>query len=484
MSGTATELRVRAVLAEEIGCAPEAIDAGRPLAQLGLDSLTIVRISGRLEEEFGRPLPATLLWDRQTLAAVVDYVRQAPVRRAPAPRTDDDTDIAAWPEYRDFRRRLDGLGAANPYFRERDGGAGVRRVVAGTPCVSFSTYDYLGLAGDPRVQAAATAAVERYGTSSSASRVAGGDLPVHRALEEALADLPGTEAALAFVSGHATGVSVLGHLFGPGDLILHDEQIHNCALQGARLSGAHAVAFAHGDVEAAAAVLRQRRAEHRRAVVVVEGVYSTGGDVADVPAFVALRREHRAWLMVDEAHSIGVLGATGGGVREHFSLDPSDADIWMGTLSKALASCGGYVAGSRALVEYLRYTCPGFVFSAGMPPATAAAALAALEVLRAEPHRPARVRALAARFAEAAERRGLPTGTARGSAIVPLVVGDSARCLDLSARLLGRGIDVPPLVAPAVPEGGARLRFFLSSAHTEEDVDRAVDAVAGLLAEG
>ncbi len=260
------------------------------------------------------------------------------------------------------------LGVENPFFRSHDGIAGAETSIAGRTLLNVVSYDYLGLNGDPRVLAAAEAAMRRYGTSVSASRLVSGERPVHRELEAALAELHGTEDSIAMVSGHATNVTVVGHLVGAGDAVVYDALVHNSVLQGAALSGAQRVPFAHNDMAALERALQSLRPQARRVLVVVEGHYSIDGDVPDLPVLAGIVRRHGGWLMVDEAHSVGVLGATGRGVAEHSGVDPGVVDIWMGTLSKTLCGCGGYIAGSHDLVEYLRCSAPGFLYSVGMAP--------------------------------------------------------------------------------------------------------------------
>jgi 8-amino-7-oxononanoate synthase len=370
------------------------------------------------------------------------------------------------------------LGIDNPYFRAHDGTAAGTTRIAGREYLNFSSYNYLGLSGDARVNEAAKRAIDRYGTSVSASRLVSGERPVHAALEQALAAAYGVEDCVAFVSGHATNVSTIGYLFGPKDLVLHDALVHNSVLQGAQLSGAQLRSFAHNDAGALEAILARDRARFERVLIVLEGVYSMDGDIPELPAFVEIKNRYRALLMVDEAHSFGVLGEHGLGIREHFGIDGSAVDIWMGTLSKALAGCGGFIAGERALVENLKFAAPGFVYSVGMAPPLAAAALAALECMRAEP---ARVRTLQERgrqFLALARQAGIDTGTSTGNAVVPAITGSSVRAARLSRALFERGINVQPILHPAVPEKGARLRFFLSCQHDEQQIAQAVRALA------
>jgi len=389
-----------------------------------------------------------------------------------------------YPPYLMMKRRetaLFSIGLENPYFPLGDGVAGAEIIVEGRRCINYASYNYLDLAGDRRVNEAAVAAIARYGTSVSASRLASGERPIHRELEAELAATLGTEDALVFVSGHATNVTVIGHLLGRKDLVLHDELIHNSVLQGCILSGAHRVKIAHNDWAAADAYLAAHRGKFERVLLVIEGIYSMDGDMPDLPRFIEVKRRHKAFLMIDEAHSFGVLGERGFGIGEHFAVAAADVDIWMGTLSKALASCGGYIAGSRALVQYLKYTTPGFLYSVGLSPADAGAALAALRLLHAEPERVARLRRIAAHFLMRAKARGLDTGHSAGSAVVPVVVGASRVALGLSQALLAEGILAAPIIHPVVPESAARVRFFLSAAHTIEQVDDTVDTVGRVL---
>ena len=385
------------------------------------------------------------------------------------------------PDYQQLRILNEGaekLGVGNPFFRVHDGLAGATTVIDGKTFTNFSSYNYLGLGGHPEVNAAAKAAVDRYGTSASASRLVSGERPIHRELERALADVHGVDDCVVFVSGHATNVSTIGHLFGPKDLIVHDALIHNSALLGSQLSGARRIPFAHNDWEALDQLLTQCRLQYERVLIVVEGLYSMDGDVPDLPRFVDIKRRHRTFLMVDEAHSFGILGSRGLGIQEHFGLRGSDVDIWMGTLSKTLASCGGYVAGERALVEHLKCAAPGFVYSVGMPPPAAAAALAALRVLQAEPQRPKTLRARGRQFLDLAREFGLDTGLSIGLSVIPAITHSSLKAVRLSEALFRRRINVQPIVYPAVQERVARLRFFISSEHTEAQIRSTVEALA------
>ncbi|WP_294389598.1 aminotransferase class I/II-fold pyridoxal phosphate-dependent enzyme [uncultured Sphingomonas sp.] len=375
------------------------------------------------------------------------------------------------------------LGIRDPFFRPHEGVAGATTVIDGRSYDNFVSYNYLGLNGDVRVNEAAKDAVDRYGTSVSASRIVSGERPIHRALEQALADLYRTEDALTLVSGHATNVTVIGHLVGRDDLILHDSLSHNSIVQGALASGAQRLSFPHNDFDELDRMLSARRAQVERALIVVEGHYSMDGDIPDLARLVAVAKRHRAHLMVDEAHSLGVLGPRGHGIFEHAGVDPAHVDIWMGTLSKTLSGCGGYIAASAELIDYLRKSAPGFVYSVGLPPPVAAAALACLEIMRDEPERVAQVQANGAHFLKACKAAGLDTGPSIGAAIVPVMTGSSIVAARAADRLFDLGINVQPIIYPAVPEQAARLRFFISSLHRPEQLDRVATTLADVLAD-
>ena len=362
------------------------------------------------------------------------------------------------------------LGISNPFFRMHEGIAGAETVIGNQTYLNFATYNYVGLNGDPRIVAAAKAALDRYGTSVSASRPVSGERPVHRELEQALARIHGAEDSIVLVGSHSTNVTVIGHLLDRNDVIVHDSLIHNSIVQGSLLSGARRVPFAHLDHAAADKLLGQIRARHTHALLVIEGHYSMDGDVPDLAAFVAVARKHRAWLMVDDAHALGVLGPRGFGSAEQAGIDPNEVDIWMGTLSKSLVSCGGYIAGRRDLIDYLKHMAPGFVFSVGMAPSASAAALAAIEILEQEPERVQLLNQRAALFLRLARDGGLDVGGSVGAAIVPIITGSSISAGRLAHALFERGINVQPILYPAVPERSARLRFFLTASHSEEQI--------------
>ena len=385
------------------------------VVDLGLDSLERLQIANSLEETFGGRFPEEALQQietcRETALAIEKYLgteprvdgrfhdsgQQAGGDAIPA----EHYQFAQMPEYvklQQTKAMLSATGMPNPFFSVHESITNDRTVVGGRELISFASYNYLGMSGDSAVSQAAKAAIDQYGTSVSASRLVSGEKPLHGLLEKGLASFIGAEDAICFVGGHSTNETTIGHLLGPGDLIVHDGLAHNSIVQGAILSGARRRPFPHNDWRALDALLTEIRGQYRRVLIAIEGVYSMDGDFPDVPHFIDVKERHKALLMIDEAHSLGTMGPHGRGIGEHFDIDPRRVDIWMGTLSKSLGSCGGYIAGCRELVEYLKYTAPGFVFSVGMPPSNAAAALASLRLLEEEPERVARVQARAKQF--------------------------------------------------------------------------------------
>ena len=407
-------------------------------------------------------------------------MRPARQRLLPAGEVPPRDPFASHPLRREVQRersiaRL--LGLRDPYYRVRPEQSTTRACLDGRALRNFASYDYLGLNGHPEVLAAHGEAARRWGTSVSGSRLTSGERPIHGALEAALAAFHGLPASVAFVSGHAGAVSVISTLMGPRDLVVHDELAHNSLVMGAQASRAARVVFRHNDLAHLDEQLRRLRHLHERALIVSEGLFSMSGDGPDLRELVRLKERHGAWLMMDEAHALGVLGATGRGSFEQLGVEPGAVDIWMGTLSKTLASCGGYIAGSRALVDMLRHTLPGFVYSVGLAPPLAAAAARALELLHAEPWRVARLQANARHFRDAVRAAGFDTGRSCGLGIVPVILGDSLATLQVAAALVAAGVNVQPICFPVVPDGEARLRFFLSAGHETAELDRSVEAL-------
>ncbi|MGO4722408.1 MULTISPECIES: aminotransferase class I/II-fold pyridoxal phosphate-dependent enzyme [unclassified Inquilinus] len=430
-------------------------------------------------QQSGRLSAAAL---RSLISEVRDKATTAAVPLPAAEPKHYDTDFETLPGFEALRMQraaADLLGIPSPFFRTHQQRAGALSRIDGREIVNFASYDYLGLNGHPAVAAAAKAAIDDYGTSVSASRLVAGERPFHAALERRLAEFHGVEDAVTFVSGHATNVAAIGQIMGPQDLVLHDALIHSSVITGTQLSGAQRRSFPHNDLDTLEALLAAERDRFKRVLVVVESLYSMDGDTIDLARLVAIKQSFGAWLMVDEAHGLGVLGPTGRGIAEASGIDPRQVDLWMGTLSKTLASCGGYIAGSAPLVEYLKLMASGFVYSVGLPPPMALAALTALELLIADDEgRVARLQANSRHFLDRAKAAGLDTGLAEGHAIISIILGDSVKAVLLSNRLLERGINASPIVHPAVPEKSARLRCFITAEHSRDQIDRAIAILA------
>jgi 8-amino-7-oxononanoate synthase/acyl carrier protein len=466
------------------------------VTDLGLDSLERLQIANSLEETFGGRFPEDVLAEiesvREVAAAIVTYIGTEPhVQRHAAPgspsgRITGDIpaeyyDFGQMPEYKRLKQTMAVLGASgvpNPYFRPHEGATRDIARIDGRELISFSTYNYLGMSGDPAISEATKAAIDQFGTSTSASRLVSGEKTVHVELEREIARFHGLDDSICYVGGHATNESTIGHLFGPGDLIVHDSLAHNSIIQGSILSAARRRPFPHNDWRAVDELLSEVRRDYRRVVIVIEGVYSMDGDYPELPPFIEVKKKHKALLFIDEAHSLGALGKTGRGLTEHYHCNPRDVDLLMGTLSKAMGSCGGYIAGCKELIEYLKYTSPGFVFSCGLTPPGAAAALASLRLLQADPARIERLQANSRLFLKLAKERHLNTGLSNNTAIVPIITGNSLHALMLSKSMFDRGVSVLPILYPAVEEEKARLRFFITAAHSEEQIRYTVDVLA------
>jgi 8-amino-7-oxononanoate synthase len=344
--------------------------------------------------------------------------------------------------------------------------------------VSFANYDYLGLASHPMVKAAASAALETFGVGALASRLVGGERSSHRQLEVGLAEFVGAEAALTLVSGYLANVTTISHILGSRDALFIDELSHNSIVSGAKSTVAETIIFRHNDLDHLDFLMRERRESFRNVLVVAEGLYSMDGDIADLARLVDVKERHKAWLLLDEAHSIGVLGADGRGLCEHVGVDPRRIDLIIGTLSKTLASCGGFVCGNAPVIEWLRYTLPGFVYSVGLSPVISAAAESALHLMQQETWRIDRLRANAELFVELAREAGLDTGPAIGRGVVPILFRDSLETLAASRHLMSHAYYVPPIIQIGVPKDQPRLRFFLSASHTEAEIKGVIDLLS------
>lgn len=370
--------------------------------------------------------------------------------------------------------RTDGL-----YFKAIDD-ARREAEAKGLRFASFANYDYLGLSQHPDVEAAAVDAIKTFGSGALASRLVGGERSIHSALERSLADYVGTEEAMVLVSGFLTNDTLISTLFGSRDLIIVDELSHASIMAGLKGTRATSVTFRHNDLDHLDALLKEKRQDHVNCLIVTEGLYSMDGDIPDLSRILTLKENHRAWLLIDESHSHGVIGETGRGICEHAGEDPARVDLIVGTLSKSFVSCGGFIAAAKPIIDVLRFGLPGFVYSVGIPPVVAAMAHKAVELAGRESWRVARLAEKTARLQSRAAAAGLDTGAAFGRGIVPILYQTQDDTLAASAELMAAGIYAPPIVQVGVPKDQPRIRFFLSAAHDDADIDRAVDVLAGL----
>ncbi|GAB4552316.1 MAG: hypothetical protein Tsb0014_46220 [Pleurocapsa sp.] len=517
---TLLQEHIRSQIAQVLGYRdPDAIDIQEKFADLGMDSLMAVEFKNNLQTSLGNAVSLTAAFDYPTVELLTDYIngelspqilnhvgviREKPLAETPQSQPKKPTQnkqpeiiakpiIETKPEYYQFPltpeylnlqqdlARVEKLG--NPFFSLHQGVAKDTIQTDNRQLINYSSYNYLGMSGDRIVTEAAQDAIAQYGTSVSASRLLSGERPLHLELEREIADLIGTEDAIVYVGGHATNVSTIGHLFGENDLIICDALSHNSIKEGCKLSGATVIDFPHNGTAALEQILKTKRNRYQKVLIAIEGIYSTDGDLAPVSEIVALKKHYQTFLLVDEAHSIGVLGLSGAGVREHFNLQSTDVDLWMGTLSKSFASCGGYIAASREIVQYLKYTAPGFVFSVGMSPANTAAALAAIKLLKAEPQRAIKLQSRAKFCLSLAKSKNLNTGYSADSPIIPIIVGEPQKAVRLSQNLMQQGINVNPMVYPSVPYDAARLRFFITCLHSEEQIQLTMNLLERAIAQ-
>jgi 8-amino-7-oxononanoate synthase len=376
-----------------------------------------------------------------------------------------------------MNERVNGLKEQDLYFynqpmTELHGGAKV--LTNGREMGMYASYGYLGLLGHPRIGAAAKAAVDKYGTGTHGVRTLAGTLKIHNELEETIADFKHAEAAITYSSGYATNLSVISTLMGRGDYVLSDKLNHASIVDGCLMSGAEFRRFRHNDMADLEKRLQQVPNGASK-LVISDAVFSMDGDIIDLPGMVALCKKNNAWLMMDEAHSVGVLGKTGRGIEEHFGMEGS-VDIKMGTLSKTIPSVGGYVAAQKEIITYLRHASRAYIFSAALPPAQAAAANEAFKVILDEPWRIEKLQANTNLFINGLKSSGFDTLLTE-TAIVPVLCGSDELAFAMTRECQHRDVFVLPVVSPAVPEGLSRLRATVTAAHEPEDIKYAMSVM-------
>lgn len=386
-------------------------------------------------------------------------------------------DDAVMQRVRALNQRVAGLKQEGLYFYNQQVTellSGSRVMVNGREMSMYASYSYLGLVNHPRINAAAKEAVDRYGTGTHGVRTLAGTLPIHNELEETIANFKGTEAAITYTSGYATNLTVVSTLLGRGDYVISDKLNHASIVDGCMMSGAKFLRFRHNDMEALEQRLQQIP-DGASKLVVADSVFSMDGDIIDFPRVVELCRKYSAYLMIDEAHSVGVLGETGRGIEEYFGM-PGSIDIKMGTLSKTIPSVGGYVAGNWELINYLRHASRAYIFSAALPPAQAAASKAAFEVILDEPWRIKKLNQNSKQFIDGLKGAGFDTLFTE-TAIVPVICGADEAAFEMTRSCQNRDIFVLPVVSPAVPPGMARLRATVTAAHEPEDISQAMQVI-------
>lgn len=371
--------------------------------------------------------------------------------------------------------RVEAGRKVNYYFynqpvSELRGGARVK--IDGREMGMFASYSYLGLLGHPRINAAAEAALEQFGTGTHGVRTLAGTLSLHQELEETIASFKNTESAVTFTSGYVTNLTVISTLVGRGDTVISDKLNHASIVDGCLLSGAKLLRFRHNDMQALEERLEMAKPGAAR-LVIADAVFSMDGDIIDLPRVVELCEKYHAWLMIDEAHSLGVLGKTGRGIEEYYGMDDA-IDIKMGTLSKTIPSVGGYVAGQKDMIDYLRHASRAYIFSAALPPAQAAASKEAFKVILDEPWRVEKLNANTRQFINGLKKRGFDTMLTQ-TAIVPVLCGSDENAFELTRCAQQRGLFVLPVVSPAVQPGLARLRATVTAAHEPEEIEQAMD---------
>jgi 8-amino-7-oxononanoate synthase len=469
------------------------IDDDAPLGQYGIDSLGIASIHCELEQATCKRVNPDVVYELETIAELAEYFDSLPVGSGAPKSPDRGIDVNGCSghvdrveatvgrdhllaPYRLMNGRVQALKDDKNYFFEpimsEHDGAWV--VADGRRMLMMSSYEYLGLLGHPHLKQAAVAAVEKFGVGHHGVRLLAGTTTLHRELESRLARWMRSEAAVVYSSGFMTNLATISAVVDCNCCVIGDQWNHASIVDGCRASGAEFLIFDHNDMTSLRSKLAQT--DGRRTLVVVDAVFSMDGDIINLPDVVDLCRRHDALLMVDEAHSLGVLGRSGRGIQEHFGLPDDAIDFKMGTLSKTLASCGGFVAAREELIMFLKHHARGYIFSGAVPAAPTAAAIAALEVVEREPHLVATLQANREYYAQGLRRVGFDTGVTE-TAIVPVMTRNEALTLEMTRLCRAAGLFVVPVAFPAVPLNAPRLRTCVSAIHTRSDLDFALQVL-------
>jgi 8-amino-7-oxononanoate synthase len=487
---------MREYLRRELSTHVEMIDYDAPLFDLGIDSLGFAAIAGEIEDRFEKTMNLEVVFDLQSIRELAEYLDASPKCSQPAAVAVGSVSGARSPEsaagsesvvdpidhdpqshFVRLNRKVNAAKeqGAYPFEPEISSHDGAWVQCQGRPMLMLASYEYLGLLGHDDLTRAANSAMVKYGTGHHGSRLLTGTTSIHRDLESQLASWMNTEDAIVYSSGYVANLATISALVGPGDYVVGDKLNHASIVDGCRMSGADFVEFKHNDMDELTSLLLNSGG--RRTLVVVDAVFSMEGDIIELPIVVETCKKHNALLMVDEAHSVGVLGKTGGGILEHFGLAPDDVDIKMGTLSKSLAGSGGFVASSDQIITYLRHHARGYIFSGALPAVYANVALTALDLLRREPERVARIWTNVAYYLAGLKRLGFDTGACE-TPIVPIMTRSNEATMEFSKCCRDEGLLVAPVCFPAVPMDAPRLRTCITASHEQRELDVALNILA------
>lgn len=488
-------------LAESIQVNVDEIDTHKSFTEYGMNSISAISLSGELSDKLHTDIQPTLFWDYQNIDSlahhIVDEMKiidenntikqtksvMSTARSTAKPQHKTHIKphnmIVEIVQLDKMRAQMKKASGKDLYFTISDE-LKSESLKHNHEFINFSVYDYLGFANDPSIKKAAIEAIKKYGTTVSASRVAGGEKDIHRELEKEISRFLGTEDTIVFNSGHATNVTTIGHVMKKGDLIICDELSHNSILQGAKLSQAEVMKFKHNDPSHLEELLELHHANYDKILIVLEGLYSMDGDFPDLPTIIALKKQYQALLYIDEAHSLGVLGNTGRGIMEYWQVNPADVDFSMGTLGKAIAAIGGYISGKKELINYLKFTAPGFVYSIGLTPSQTATALASIQKLRLHPEIPKNLRRKAKLLVSLLRRANINCGHCMDMPVIPILVGGSHQALQVCNELRENGIFAQAIVYPAVEDQAARIRLFLSVNQSDKTLKKAAKIIAAV----
>ncbi|MHA1347690.1 MAG: aminotransferase class I/II-fold pyridoxal phosphate-dependent enzyme, partial [Candidatus Heimdallarchaeaceae archaeon] len=365
----------------------------------------------------------------------------------------------------------------NTYMLPIEGPTGRTVTVGGEEFIMLGSYSYLGLINHPEIIKVAHEALDKYGSGAGGVRLLTGTTTLHKKLEKKIAEFKHTEDSIIYSSGYVTNTTLISTLLGKDDLVIIDKYDHQSIYDGCILSKAEWKRFNHSDIADLDRILEEYRKDYKRVLVIVDGVYSMDGDIAPMPEIVEVAKKHDAFTMVDEAHGLGTIGPNGKGIDDYYDMKPGSIDIMMGTLSKAIPAVGGYAAGNKKMITFLRYTSNAFVFSAALPPVMTAVALKALDIIETEKDRIQALQKNIATFISRVNELGFNTLKSKDTPIIPVIIGDDIKTFKFAKKMKKEGVLVPPIVYPAVPRDSGRLRCCVMATHTEDDMEKIISTI-------